>query len=195
MTPANVALEHLVLTEPTDERRPGAVEALVVRAQQGDVQAFGTLVFQFEEKVLTTAWRFLRDRDDAMDAAQEAFLRARKYLGSYRGPDFGAWLYRITVNVTREMAKRRAPPPAAPAAQDEQDEQEGSFPPTGSARRFLEQALQTLTEKERTAFVMRDLDGRSTSEVARVLGMSATTVRVHICMARKKIRRFLGEER
>lgn len=186
MNPADVALEHLVLTDSTDDQRLAVVEALVTRAQAGDVKAFAALVSRFEQKVLTTAWRFLRDRDDAMDAAQETFLRAHKYLGSYDGRDFGAWLYRITVNAARDVGRRRGPQPVAAEAESQE-----TLSATGTAHRALADALNSLTEKERTAFVMRDLDGLSTEEVARILGVSAVTVRVHICMARKKIRSFV----
>jgi RNA polymerase sigma-70 factor (ECF subfamily) len=200
-----LALEHLVLTEEdAPARRDAAVAPLVARAQAGDREAFGALVARFQDKVLATAWRLLRHREDALDAAQEAFLRAHKYLGGFdpRAADFGAWLHRIVVNVSRDVGARRGREAAVPfddgrAAPPEGPDERGDPEARAGARdagRLLARAMATLTERERAAFVMRDLEGISTEEVARALGSTATTVRVHLCMARKKLRRAIEED-
>jgi RNA polymerase sigma-70 factor (ECF subfamily) len=134
-----------------------------------------------------------------MDAAQEAFLRVHKYFGAYdaEAGDFGAWLHRIVVNTSRKIAAERK---RTGQISDRMPEGRGSMTnadaESGSAtdRRVLQRALGALTEKERAAFVLRDLDGLPTEEVARTLDMSPATVRVHICMARKKMRPFFEED-
>ncbi len=182
-----------------------ATAALVMRAQAGDPQAFAQLVTGFQPKVLATAWRLLGNREDALDAAQETFLRAHRYLARYdrEAGDFGGWLYRIAINVARSLGARRdgradrGDAPATDAAAREAIAEEAAGPAAHAAARdtgrMLEHALAGLTGKERLAFVLRDLEGRSTDEVAGILGSSPTTVRVHICSARRKLRDALRE--
>jgi len=197
----HLTLGHLALTAAQPPPASDAtIDALVARAQGGDTQAFSQIVTRYEKKVLGTAWRLLGNRADAMDAAQETFVRMYKYLGTFeRGGDLGAWLYRIAINVSRRLAvqRQRAAHPVAqtssgPGFSPEVEPSSGDNARV-PARQDLERAMATLTEKERTALVLRDLEGLPTEEVARVLGSSAATVRVHICMARKKLRRYLDD--
>ncbi len=192
-SPDNIALGPLVLTdEHIHPARDAALDALVERAGGGDARAFGDLVGRYEDRVLSIAWRLLRNRDDAMDAAQETFVRMYKYLRTFdRNGDLGAWIYQIAVNVCRRMGARRSR--AAGLVRESHTDEPYTEASVGT--RDLDRAMATLTEKERTALVLRDFQGMTTDEVARTLGSSPTTVRVHICMARKKMRRFLLDDR
>jgi RNA polymerase sigma-70 factor (ECF subfamily) len=167
--------------------------ALVERAREGDARAFDRLMVETQERVMGLAWRLLGSREDARDASQEVYLRVFRHLGRFRpGHDFHAWLYRITVNVCRDAARRRrrlpvangrvADPGVAPEAED------GLL---GAERwnRLLE-ALASLPPKERAALVLRDLEGLTSEQVARVLGTRAATIRGRIASARMKIRSF-----
>src|SRR5689334_4372440 len=83
--------------------RDAALASLIERARSGNAEAFEEIVICYQRKILATAWRMLGNQDDARDAAQEVFLRAYKYLGSFNADqDFAGWLYRITVNVCRD---------------------------------------------------------------------------------------------
>lgn len=178
-----VALPLRVVTD--EQGLQTSEDALVERALAGDASAFGDLVARHERRVLATASRLLRDREDALDAAQETFVRLFKYLGTFdRGQDLGAWIHRIAVNVCRRVGAQRPRQVAGPAA-------EPGVPAATLVSSELDRALATLTETEREALVLRDIDGLSTEEVARVLGSSPVTVRVHICRARRKLREFL----
>ena len=85
-----------------------AFVSLIERARAGNTAAFEQIVTTYQRKVLATAWRLLGNEDDARDAAQEVFLRAYKYLASYRADqDFAGWIYRITVNVCRDAGRKR----------------------------------------------------------------------------------------
>ena len=170
-----------------------ALAALVERAREGDGRAFDRLMLETQGRVMGLAWRLLGGREDARDAAQEVYLRVFRHLGRFRaGHDFHGWLYRITVNVCRDAARRRrraavvdgpTPDPGQPARAEEEL--------LGAERwnRLLE-ALATLPSRERAAVVLRDLEGLTSEQVARVLGSRPATVRGQIASARTRIRRF-----
>lgn len=182
--------------KPTD----AAFAALIERARSGDAAAFEQVVTACQRKVLATAWRLLGNQDDARDAAQEVFLRAFKYLASYKAEqDFAGWLYRITVNVCRDAGRKRGQI-AFTSLEEERDL--GSLAGAASdenleaaairaqQRALVADALNQLTRKERAALVLRDLEGLPTEEVARLLGTTATTVRSQVSAARAKIKQF-----
>src|SRR5262245_4046479 len=178
----------------------GPMTRLIARAQAGDALAFDQLLIQHQHRVIALAWRLLGNRDDARDAAQESFLRVFKHLNKFDpAQDFSGWLYRIVVNVCRDLARRRRhgsqlsleaefeaghlKEPAGP-----QDTEAAAMQAQEQA--IIARALATLTGKERAAIVLRDLEGLPTEEVARILGSSPTTVRSQISSARVKIRAF-----
>ena len=173
--------------------------ALVERARAGNAAAFEQIVIHTQKKVLMTAWRLLGNQDDARDAAQEVFLRAFKYLNSYRADqDFGGWLYRITVNVCRDQGRKRGQIRFT-SFEDERDqgfdraardEDLEAALIRSEQRAMVADALNTLTRKEREALVLRDLEGLPTDEVARLLGTTPPTVRSQVSAARAKIKQF-----
>jgi RNA polymerase sigma-70 factor, ECF subfamily len=193
---------HAPLAE-TDERQTG-LALLIARARTGDTSAFEELMTATQHKVVATAWRMLGNREDARDAAQEVFLRVFKYLARYDpAQDFHGWLYRITLNVCHDAARRRRKTDegsdwfdtptheymaenlqtAAPADAEELLLRE-------QQRALVTRALATLSEKERAALVLRDLEGLSTEEVARILKSRPVTVRSQVSSARSKIKLY-----
>src|SRR5215831_588719 len=99
---AEIALmtESLGLGETASRAVDSSISRLIERVKAGDTAAFEQIIDCHQRKVMATAWRMLGNREDARDAAQEVFLRAYKYLGSFNlEHDFGAWLYRIIMNV------------------------------------------------------------------------------------------------
>ena len=189
-----------------DEARGRAADplaALVARVRAGDATAFEGLMAATERKVVATAWRFLGEREDARDAAQEVYMRAYKYLGRFRaGEDFEAWLYGITVNVCRDAARRRGAAGGGRLARVEFGDALAGFENLSAApdaerdtlvsqqRALLRRALATLPAKERAALVLRDMEGRSTEEVARLLNSRPVTVRSQVSAARTKLRAY-----
>jgi RNA polymerase sigma-70 factor (ECF subfamily) len=175
---------------------------LVARARAGDATAFERIMLETERRVVGVAWRMLGNREDARDAAQEVFLRVYKYLDRYKPEqDFNGWLYRITINVCRDIMRKRGtrfggtqfgPRPgedervAPQAAASDVNAEENAI--RAQQRALLLSALQTLPEKERAALVLRDLEGLTTEEVARVLHSRPVTVRSQISSARAKLK-------
>ncbi|HKG21023.1 MAG TPA: sigma-70 family RNA polymerase sigma factor [Blastocatellia bacterium] len=183
------------------EERAESITVLIDRARAGDRQAFDRIMILHQRLVISTAWHMLGNREDARDAAQEAFLRVYKYLKTFkRGEDFTGWLYRITINVCRDQARKRGKD--RQFVSFEQEQEEGGLASLRSRenveeeailsqeKRIIERALAMLTKKERAALVLRDLEGLSTEEVSEILGSSQGTVRSQISSARTKIKRF-----
>lgn len=165
----------------------------IKKAKAGDPDAFERILLLHERMVLRFAERLLGNSEDAKDAAQDVFVRLHRHLGRFREEsEFGPWLYRVTANVCHDARRRRKP--AVPADEIE------IFDPAPSPEQeltaaqnhaLLMSALEMLSEHERAAIVLRDMEGFTTAEVARILGSSETTVRSQISTGRVKIRNFL----
>ena len=162
---------------------------------QGNTDAFGDLMALTEARVLATAWRLLGDREQARDAAQEVFMRAFRSLDRFRhGESFPAWIQGITVNVCRDQMRKRGPLMSSEVALASSPER-GLWAAEaaqlhGEHQRLVRRALGTLTPAERLAITLRDLDGLSTEEASRALGIRAVTVRTQIASARIKLKTF-----
>src|SRR5262245_30985202 len=197
-------MELVLMADPLNDRRDSECAAspiaqLIDCAQSGDTTAFDQIVIHHQHRVVALAWLMLGNQEDARDAAQEAFLRVYKHIKKFDPTqDFSGWLYRIVVNVCRDLARKRRSNLSSFEAEIETGAiQEPASPLNTEAAAMVAQeqaivlkALATLTEKERAAIVLRDLEGLATEEVARILGSSPTTVRSQISSARAKIRVF-----
>ena len=164
-------------------------------AQVGDLATFEALMRRHERLVLGTALRLLGRIEDAQDASQEVFLRLYRNLGKLRScENLAGWLYRVTVNVCHDSRAHRR---EATSVEDEAAAlvSPGADPQLAATRnerqRVLELSLRLLSEKQRTALVLRDLEGLPTAEVAQILGASQATVRSQIFQARVKIKGFV----
>lgn len=183
----------LVAMAGAEEDRP-EIAGVFERARSGDLAAFEQLMRRYERLVLATALRMTGSLPDAQDVSQEVFLKLYRHLGKLPGEGtLTAWLYRVTVNACHDTRRRRRPESPVESA--------GQLAATGSdphqamteaeRRRVVEMSLRVLAEKERAAIVLRDLEGLSTLEVARVLGSSEATVRSQISKARVKMKDFV----
>lgn len=168
---------------------------ILKRAIAGDRVAFDQIILRYQRRVFVTALRLLGRREDAQDAAQEVFLRLYRFMHRFdEKRTLLPWLYRMTVNVCHDLHRRRYQGKGLRV--DEAIAASITFDPAREMmrmerRQIIETALRTLTEKERAAIVLRDIEGLSTKEVAGILGSSETTVRSQISLARVKIKRFV----
>jgi RNA polymerase sigma-70 factor (ECF subfamily) len=163
-------------------------------ARAGDLNAFEGLIRQYERMVLLTSLRLLGNLEDAKDASQDVFLKLYRNLGKVESEsNLPAWLYRVTVNVCHDIGRKRRP--SVPMEDVPEPAAEGDDPQesvtVAERQRVLRMSLRMLSETERTALVLRDLEGLSTGEVARVLGSSEATVRSQISKARVKMKDFV----
>lgn len=169
------------------------------RARSGDDTAFGRIVAAHESMVLRTAWRLVGDREDARDIAQEVFFRMYRHLGRL-APDqeLAPWLYRVTVNLGLTVLRRRRRKPESAlddvrrvvAVSDGRPEQERRGE-AADARRLLASVFDRLSDKERAAIILRDIEGLDVAEVAKALKCRRGTVRTHLCRGRLKLRQAL----
>ena len=146
-----------------------------------------------ERLVLATAMRLTGRMEDARDISQEVFLKLYRNLGKVEEAAISSWLYRVTVNACHDLRRgQRMELPVEDAFTVRSPEADPQQVLTeAERRRVLELSLRMLSEKERAALVLRDLEGLSTDEVARILGSSGQTVRSQISKARVKVRKFV----
>ncbi|OGQ25630.1 MAG: hypothetical protein A2138_22570 [Deltaproteobacteria bacterium RBG_16_71_12] len=186
-------------------------QTLVDAARAGDARAFRTLVETHQARLFAVAYGMLRDRDDAMDAVQDAFIKAHKKLGEFEGnAAFSTWLYRICVNlcIDRKRAdarRRKVDLDDALATHKEEDtlyaEAEiggrlsGSNPLRTLSDRELGgeigRALGGLTEDHRAILLLREVEGMSYEEIAEALEIPRGTVMSRLFHARRNLQRLL----
>jgi RNA polymerase sigma-70 factor (ECF subfamily) len=185
------ALAILATAGPMDS--PQELSTVLEAAQAGDLRAFEQLMRQYERLVVATALRMLGDAGDAQDASQQVFFKLYRNLRKIEARSLPSWLYRVTVNVCHDLRRKRG---IAVPVEDAGDLPAGGSDPQqisaeAERRRVLALSLRMLPEKERAALVLRDLEGLSTMDVARVLGSSEATVRSQVARARLKVRDFV----
>ena len=205
--------------EPPDSRPPQDDRELVKRAQRGDQAAFRTLVERYQRRVVSHALAMVKDPDEAMDIAQETFVRVHRYLPSFKGDaSFFTWTYRIATNLCLDAARKRSRGERLGlSGRDDDDgdareaEIEAGLDPVSAAlagpgRRAenrelsekLEEALATLSENHRAILLLRELDGLSYEELSKTLGIRKGTVMSRLFHARlkmqRKLREYLGSE-
>ncbi len=169
---------------------------LVRRVAEGDGAAFTLLMTAHQERVLAVCRRMMGNREDALDAAQETFLRLYRKADRYRGDAaLGTWLHRVTVNTCLDQlrkAKRR------PAERLFDDSVSGPEPTRGfdvvETRLDLEAALESLSPPLRMALILTELHGLRTAEVSRVLDVPLGTVKSRLFRARRELGRLLADK-
>ncbi len=168
-------------------------------AKQGDEDAYAELVRRHSGGLHRAVARILADETEAWDVVQMAFLKAWQKLDRYDSRySFSTWLYRIGTNLAIDLLRSRTSRDRAHKAGTEHrlrlvgnGEGAGLLAESQEADGILRKLVGVLTPQQRSAFVLREMEGLDTSEVAEVLGCSATTVRNHIFQARKALRREL----
>jgi RNA polymerase sigma-70 factor (ECF subfamily) len=188
-----------------------ADKELVDRVKAGDKQAFNVLVLKYQHKLIKLVSRYVHDHAEAMDVAQEAFIKAYRALPNFRGDSsFYTWLYRIGINTAKNhlVSQGRRPPDndidAVDAERYDIDSRlKDNESPEALARRdeierVVFDAIEQLPEDLRTAITLRELEGLTYDEIAQAMDCPIGTVRSRIFRAReaidKRLRPLLSEE-
>ena len=176
-------------------------QQLVERAQRGDKQAFELLVQKYQRKLARLLARFIRDPAEVEDVTQEAFIKAYRALPAFRGDSaFYTWLYRIGINTAKNylMAMgRRAPTSTEVEAEEAEGFDEGeqlrdintpeSVLLSNEIARTVNSTIEKLPEELRTAIQLREIEGMSYEDIAKVMDCPIGTVRSRIFRAREAI--------
>jgi RNA polymerase sigma-70 factor, ECF subfamily len=170
--------------------------------QAGREQGFNRLVLKHQDRVYGLCLRLLAGQAaEAEDAAQEAFVRAYRGLGEFRGEArFSSWMYRIAVNVCKNKLASRAWRDARRGVGLEAADAAGAASPSpaheldAKARRArIEEAIARLPEEQRTLVVLRDVEGRSYEEIAEATGLNPGTVKSRLNRGRGQLRAWLKD--
>lgn len=175
---------------------------LLERARAGDLDAFNDLVVCYQDQLFALIVRMVPDRDQASDVVQEAFFSAYRNLAGFRGGNVKSWLNRIAVNNAMDIqrARKRRPVQPYPELEDESWQ-----PPAGEEadpvttaltterHRAINQALATITEDQRVAIVLFDIEGYDYAEIAEMTGVSLGTVKSRIHRGRLALRDRLAD--
>lgn len=176
-------------------------KALVEAALGGDLGAFNRLVEFHQDHLYGVAYRVVGDREAAADAVQEAFLSAYRNLSRFRGDSFRSWLTRITVNAATDVLRNRKRRPADPYPEWEDDTWQ---PPADDSEgpeqraivrqrsRTIAEALSRISEDQRIAIVLFDVEGYDYQEIAEMTGVSLGTVKSRIHRGRLALRDLLA---
>jgi RNA polymerase sigma-70 factor (ECF subfamily) len=164
---------------------------LVRRACEGDRRAFQALVERHYDFIHATAWKWMRNRADAEDVAQDVCIKLASAIRSYRGDSqFRTWLYTLVLNAARDRMRR--------SERDRRTLDELSrSPPESDLDTSAEEiwaAVHDLSPKQRDAVMLVYAEGLDHSAAGRVLGCSDNTVAWHLHAARKRLKRLFGRE-
>ena len=171
------------------DQDPPAVAAgeLLAKAKTGDLEAFAEFVHTFERRIRAVCYRVLDDPRDVDEAVQDTFVQAWRNLDRFRGDAAPyTWLYRIAVNEAL-MRRRRKTLPTTELQETTVSGGEDELT-AADARAFLIQRLRALPVEYRTAVVLRDVEGLSNGEVARVLRISLAAAKSRIHRGRMQLR-------
>ena len=181
-------------------------QQLVQRAQRGDLRAFDLLVLKYQGRIAALVSRYLSDAGEVEDVTQEAFIKAYRALGKFRGDSaFYTWLYRIAANAAKNHLVAKGRRPGADATiEDAEGFDEGgllseSASPEalamgGELAEVVESALNALPDELKAALMLREFDGLSYDDIADVLGCPVGTVRSRIFRAREAIDQRVKEQ-
>lgn len=188
------AVEHSRMSEAQVD------QLLVERVQKGDKRAFDLLINKYQHRIISLVSRYVSDHAEAMDVAQEAFIKAYRAIDRFRGDSaFYTWLYRIAINTAKNwlVARKRRPPASdIDAADAEQYDIESRLKEQGTPenelmrdeiKRVVYDTIAALPEDLRTAIMLREMEGMSYEDIALTMACPIGTVRSRIFRAREAI--------
>jgi RNA polymerase sigma-70 factor (ECF subfamily) len=195
-------VEDLRSTAVPDDPAQRRDITLLDRARDGDLDAFNDLVSLYQDQLFALVVRMVPDRDQASDCVQEAFFSAFRNLSSFRGGSVKSWLNRICVNAAMDTqrARKRRPTQPYPELDDESwqppagEDADPERTAIGAERsRALAGALSRITDDQRVAIVLYDVEGFDYAEIANMTGVSLGTVKSRIHRGRLALRGLLED--
>lgn len=172
---------------------------LIERARAGDHQAFAALVERYRRRVFSLAFHLSRRPEDVEDLAQQIFLKAYQALPRFDfRAGFGTWLYRIAANECYDYLRRKS---TLKAGEDKEvqvgewtewEQLAGASAPADAQRRaeardLAQRLLRRLPEQDRILLLLREVEGFSHAEIARMFGSSENVIKVRLFRARQRL--------
>lgn len=175
--------------------------ACVEKVKNGDSSAFELLVIQTQNDVYAVAFKMLGNSEDALDASQDAFIRAYTNINKFRGDSkFSVWMYRITYNICLDKLRRTRRRPTVPIERED-NEPELQIPDTSplpeerlvslETAELVRHGLELLSPKLRSVLILREVSGLSYTEIGTVTGLREGTVKSRINRARATLSDYL----
>jgi RNA polymerase sigma-70 factor, ECF subfamily len=187
--------DSLTASIPMASNETDADAALVDRYLRGDMAAFDELMIRYERQIYRVCYRFVENRDDAMDLAQEVFIKAFEHLPTFRRESsLKTWLYRIAMNHCINHVKKHTPEfiqvgeftgSVAPTIHHQLEDEE--------KRRLFHKLVKRLPPKQRAILEMRVNEQLSYEEIARMSGRSVSTIKASVFFALEKLKKFVKE--
>jgi RNA polymerase sigma-70 factor (ECF subfamily) len=186
----------------TQGRQDGDEAEIIERARKGDAEAFGVLVERYQRRVANVALAVVHNQDDAIELAQETFVRAYENLSKFESrSSFSTWLYRIAANLAIDFWRREG---RHVVLRGEDAENEMRRLPSDRGDSFkdasrkelsarLTAALEELTPEHRTVILLREVEGLSYDEISEVLQCPRGTVMSRLHYARNRLRELLKD--
>lgn len=180
-------------------------QRLLRATQRGDAEAFTQLYTENQGRVYALALRMCGNEQDAMDVSQEAFLKAYRSIGSFRGDSaFSTWLYRLTANAATDLLRSRKTGKIVSLETIQEQDESFDLPdpsPTpeemaerNEEREELNQALQELNEDSRKILLLREIGGMSYEELSHALKLEVGTVKSRLNRARTLLCQLVGRQ-
>ena len=181
---------------------------LIKRLKSDDREAFNILVREYESKIINIAYGILSDKEEALDASQEVFIRIYKNIDSFKGnASLSTWIYRIAVNICRDGLRKRQRSAKtisidAPVNDDEQIIDLPDSAPTPEqmtekteVQLLVRRAIDELSEEYRTVITLCDIEGLPYDKIAEIIKCPTGTVKSRLNRARAALRRKISENR
>jgi len=186
------------------------IDRLIALAAKGDQEAFGQVVQAYYSRVYSVIYRVVNQAEDARELAQVTWVKAWQRLGDYKQEArFYTWVYRIAVNASLDFLRRKRRRPEMPLEpvigddsdrmmMDRQRELADERTPADhlhheEIRRTFDEALMKLSDEHRTALILREVEGMSYDEIARVMKSRKGTVMSRLYYARKALQETMGK--
>jgi len=180
-----------------EDRAEQEVRALIGEIKRGNQRAFAELVSRYRSQVGALAYKMVNDYDEAADIAQDVFVKMSRNIWRYdERKKFYTWLYRITVNASIDYMRKHNRHRHELLENVQETQVSWSDTPEDDFQRrrlgsYIDEAARSLNDKQRSAFVLRDVEGCKIDDVADIMDMPEATVRWYLHRARTKIRKDL----
>jgi len=170
---------------------------LAKQAARGDDAAFEALMVRHQQRIYNISLRMMGNRQDALEASQEAMIKIWRNLGSFKGNSaVSTWIYRVTVNACKDILRKRKIPQVSVETLHEQGfdiaDGDAQYDSTLAAEDSIARALMQLPTDRREVLVLRDIHGFSYQEIAQMLSCPLGTVRSRLSRARKELKAILS---